>query len=490
MLGRTSRSKYAVQKKSSKKTAPGRGHKPNVSSNRYYLMPGYTGHVPGMVSMDAGLTYVQQTGQFLDKADQYDKPLHTVQITEPLEILSPKSFFAKEARQSKSQKSKSLTSKNQKVQPSSHHVVKEQKTSKSQSDSKATQSPMSTVVQSPPSYNTPKGGIMKQPSSQHMSPPAGYMGHIPGQLTIGPGLTFGEQTSILQNGSWNPEESVTKATSPAHDPSYLKRPCGYTGHLPGALHLEPGLSYRTVTKAVQHQMTPSNTFSRSSTSENPRTRDKNTTHMGQSDFFTTVPSGYSGHIPGMILLEPGQSYSQQKARLSGSKKGTKDTEVQASPNRATRHYPSGYSGHIPGAHLLEPGLSYTQQTKILEARLHELDENPKGGASSQPPSKPSTASSKVQGSKRGTRSSHRASKASTREPTPVTAEKRTQPVTGQTSPSVYTSKGNVPGYTGHVPNTSSYNGWTFGELTKDFGKGHQNREQDELVKGLRVRMPG
>ena len=35
MLGRTSRSKYAVQKKSSKKTAPGRGTPSDTCSHRY-----------------------------------------------------------------------------------------------------------------------------------------------------------------------------------------------------------------------------------------------------------------------------------------------------------------------------------------------------------------------------------------------------------------------------------------------------------------------
>ena len=81
---------------------------------------------------------------------------------------------------------------------------------------------------------------------------------------------------------------------------------------------------------------------------------------------------------------------------------------------------------------------------------------------------------------------------------------------------VYTVKGNLPGYTGHVPSewashvgmvtvlcnatgvcvcvnttdSTDYHGLTFGDVTRGFGKQHQDKVKDELVKDLRVRMPG
>ena len=80
------------------------------------------------------------------------------------------------------------------------------------------------------------------------------------------------------------------------------------------------------------------------------------------------------------------------------------------------------------------------------------------------------------------------------------------------SQNVYTNRGNLPGFTGHIPSktcsanklqvqykcilipvpvdSSIYQGLTFGEMTKDFGRNHQKREPDLLVKDLRVRMPG
>ena len=400
------------------------------SPNRYYLMPGYTGHIPGMTTMDAGLTYMQQSGQFLDQAEHRDRVHRTVKISEPLEISAPKIVLSKELKHSKGLKSKHSSTKHQKGQTSSHQSVKDKKSSKSRNSGSSTvaRSQVSPGAQSPPSSNLVKGISVKQDTSnQHMSPPSGYTGHIPGQLSMAPGMTYGQQTTVMQTGSWNPEESVLQATSPTHDPSYHKRPSGYTGHLPGAIHLEPGLSYRTVTKAVQHHLNPNNPGSRTSTSENQRVQNSTLDSSEHTDFFTTIPSGYSGHIPGMMLLEPGRSYSQQTAQL---KKGVHKAAVATSPNRSPfSQFPSGYSGHIPGAQLLEPGLSYCQQTKLLDARLHELDQKVKGVVPSQPPSKPSTAGSKAssRGGTRHSRSSQpsrNTSKASTREPTPATAEKR------------------------------------------------------------------
>ena len=44
-----------------------------------------------------------------------------------------------------------------------------------------------------------------------------------------------------------------------------------------------------------------------------------------------------------------------------------------------------------------------------------------------------------------------------------------------------------------VPNTADsadYHSLTFGDMTKGFGKQHQSKVPDKLVKDLRVRMPG
>lgn len=38
--------------------------------------------------------------------------------------------------------------------------------------------------------------------------------------------------------------------------------------------------------------------------------------------------------------------------------------------------------------------------------------------------------------------------------------------------------------------STDYHGLTFGDMTKGYGKQHQNKTKDELVKDLRVRMPG
>ena len=38
--------------------------------------------------------------------------------------------------------------------------------------------------------------------------------------------------------------------------------------------------------------------------------------------------------------------------------------------------------------------------------------------------------------------------------------------------------------------STDYHGLTFGDMTKGFGKQHQSKVPDELVKDLRVRMPG
>lgn len=42
----------------------------------------------------------------------------------------------------------------------------------------------------------------------------------------------------------------------------------------------------------------------------------------------------------------------------------------------------------------------------------------------------------------------------------------------------------------NTTDSTDYHGLTFGDVTRGFGKQHQDKVIDELVKDLRVRMPG
>lgn len=363
-------------------------------------MPGYTGHVPGITTMEPGLSYLERTGQFLDRADHSDRIHHVVPgpADNPPAIAMVKSALAKHSRKQKH--SKSHRQKQAKTAATAHNSVDSatkapksappsagktpSRNHSSKSAAKVPEGSRSGTVKSPPSnpHQTTPGSL-----AIHVSPTPGYTGHIPRQFDLNPGMTFGKQTSFLQTGTWNSEDSCTSPPSSSSQP----KPSGYTGHLPGAIHLAPGMSYSKVSKVIQHQMSPVRDGSRTSTSESLRQQLQDTTR--NSNFYSTVPAGYSGHIPGIAHLEPGRNYLRQAAEFieASSNPSHQTVTVLSSPSHTTHvpctQFPSGYGGHIPGAHLLEPGLSYAAQTKIIESRLQEVAGHPSHVST---PSRPSS----------------------------------------------------------------------------------------------------
>lgn len=413
------------------------------SVSRHYLMPGYTGHVPGITTMEPGLSYLERTGQFLDRADHRDRIHHVVPgpaDSQPA-IAMVKAALAKHSRKQRHSKShrhaqkeakttaahKSIdvaTSKSQKSAPPSASSKVPSRKNSSQPAAPVAGAGSARTVKSPQAnpHQTSPGSL-----AMHVSPTPGYTGHIPRQFDLNPGMTFGKQTSFLQTGTWNSEESCASPQSS----SSQQKPSGYTGHLPGAIHLAPGLSYSKVSKVVQRQMSPTKGGSRSSTSESVRQKSLDTARS--ANFYHSVPAGYSGHIPGIVHLEPGKNYLRQAAEFmeASSNPSPHTVTVLSSPSHTTHipctQFPSGYSGHIPGARLLEPGLSYATQTKIVESRLHEAAGHPsRERAASRPSSKayPQMSTPLSQVGKREAQSekgSKVGSKASTRGHTPASA---------------------------------------------------------------------
>ena len=340
--------------------------------------------------MEPGLSYFEETGQFLDRADQSDRILHAVPgpSDNPPAIAMVRSALAKHSKKQKHSKSHRHAQKQVKS-TAAHNSVDTAAKVPNSAPPGAGKTP-SRKHSSKPTAKVPEGGrtgTVKSPSANphqttpgslamHVSPTPGYTGHIPRQFDLNPGMTFGKQTSYLHTGTWNSEESCTSPPST----SSQQKPSGYTGHLPGAIHLAPGLSYSKVSKVIQHQMSPAREGSRTSTAESIRQQLQETTRS--SNFYTTVPAGYSGHIPGIAHLEPGRSYLRQAAEFieASSNPSHQTVTVLSSPSHTTHvpctQFPSGYSGHIPGAHLLEPGLSYAAQTKIIESRLQEAAGHP------------------------------------------------------------------------------------------------------------------
>ena len=372
------------------------------SSSRHYLMPGYTGHVPGITTMEPGLSYLERTGQFLDRADHRDRIHHIVPgpADNPPAVAMVRAALAKHSRKQKHSKSHrhaqkeaktaaahrsvdTTTAKGQNSAPPSASKTPTHKYS-STPVAKMAEGDITSTVKSPPAnpHQTPPGSL-----AIHVSPTPGYTGHIPRQFDLNPGMTFGKQTSFLQTGTWNSEESFASLPSS----SSQHKPSGYTGHLPGAVHLAPGLSYSKVSKVIQRQLSPAKVGSRTSTSESIRQQSQDTTRS--ANFYNSVPAGYSGHIPGIVHLEPGKNYLRQAAEFmkASSNPSHQTVTVLSSPSHTTHipctQFPSGYSGHIPGAHLLEPGLSYAAQTKIIESRLQEAAGHP---SRERTPSRPSS----------------------------------------------------------------------------------------------------
>ena len=349
------------------------------------MMPGYTGHIPGINVTEPGLSYMEGSGKFLDKADLndriYSKPKKD--LTNPVKL--------KGGSGSDKRDSKKLMGKSQKNSVHKMSAPPSKKTSShsSRQASSAMQNSSSATHQNPP----PPPSSLKNSGSfdQHVSPTPGYTGHIRGQYDLNPGMSFGKQAMLLQSSTWNPNDSLVASQSPApYSPSYHQKPSGYTGHLPGAIHLEPGISHSRIAKTIQKQFSPD---SRSSTSESLKRREDVSTNRNMA-FFNTVPSGYGGHIPGVLTLDPGQNYAKQVGRLTvANSNPVKESSVVKQLHVPCSSLPSGYGGHIPGAHLMEPGLSYAATTRIIEGRLHGNQE--KRGSSSVPNNKPaSRASSK------------------------------------------------------------------------------------------------
>lgn len=417
------------------------------SASRHYLMPGYTGHVPGVTTMEPGLSYAERTGQFLDRADHRDRIHHVVPgptDSQPA-IAKAKTALVKHSRKQRHSKSHRHPQKETKTAAATAHEnmdttstsAKGQTSAPPSASNKTPSRKLSgkpapgmtgggstSTVKSPMAnpHQTPPGSL-----AMHVSPTPGYTGHIPRQFDLNPGMTFGKQTSFLQTGTWNSEVGCVSPPSS----SSQQKPSGYTGHLPGAIHLAPGLSYSKVSKVIQHQMSPTKVGSRTSTAESIRKQSQDTARS--ANFYHSVPPGYSGHIPGIVHLEPGRNYLRQAAEFmeASSNLSPQTVTVLSSPSHTAHipctQLPSGYSGHIPGAHLLEPGLSYAAQTKIVESRLQEAARHP---SIEQTPSRPnSKAHSQVskppsQVGRREARSetgSRVRSKASTRDHTPASA---------------------------------------------------------------------
>lgn len=410
-------------------------------------MPGYTGHVPGITTMEPGLSYPERTGQFLDRADHRDRIYHVPGPTDSQPAVAKvRTALAKHSKKQRHSKSHRHAQKETKTAAAPPHENMDTTTTsakgKMSAPPSATSKTTSRKLSSQPAaagitgegststlksplanpHQTPPGSL-----AMHVSPTPGYTGHIPRQFDLNPGMTFGKQTSFLQTGTWNSEASCVSPPSS----SSQQKPSGYTGHLPGAIHLAPGLSYSKVSKVIQRQMSPTKVGSRTSTAESIRQQSQDTARS--ANFYHSVPPGYSGHIPGIVHLEPGKNYLRQAAGFmeASSNSSPQTVTVLSSPSHTTHvpctQFPSGYSGHIPGAHLLEPGLSYAAQTKIVESRLQEAARHPSiEQTPSRPNSKAHTQMSKPpsQVGRREARSetgSRVGSKASTRDHTPASA---------------------------------------------------------------------